>query len=91
MAVFWLPRDVPTEGVRRLREVVSRIDVTGMAGFAGAMTGLLVFLLSLPHPDWIALAVAVVVAVALVFRTSVNDHGLQSSPSSWSRSAPWCW
>lgn len=67
MAVFWLPRDAPTEGVRRLREVVSRIDVTGMVGFAGAMTGLLVFLLSLPQPDWIALAVAVVVAVALVF------------------------
>jgi hypothetical protein len=29
------------------------------------MTGLLAFLLSLPHPDWIALVVAVVVAVAL--------------------------
>ena len=39
--------------------------MTGIVGFAAAMTGLLVFLLSLPHPDWIALVVAVVVAVAL--------------------------
>jgi MFS family permease len=66
MAVLWIPRDPPTATVRHVREVASRIDVTGIVGFAGAMTGLLVFLLSLPHPDWIALAAAVVVAAALV-------------------------
>ena len=67
MAVRWIPRDPPAETARRAREVASRIDVTGIAGFAAAMTGLLAFLLSLPHPDWIALVVAVVAAVALVF------------------------
>lgn len=67
MAVFWIPRDAPAEAARHTREVAARIDVVGMVGFAAVMTGLLVFLLSLPYPDWIALAVAIVVAVALVF------------------------
>lgn len=66
MAVFWIPRDAPTEAVRRAREVASRIDVAGIAGFAGAITGLLIFLLSLPHPNWAALAVAIGVGAALV-------------------------
>ena len=65
MAVFWIPRDAPAGPARHVRELASRIDVTGIVGFAVAMTGLLAFLLSLPHPDWIALVVAVVVAVAL--------------------------
>jgi len=67
MAVFWIPRDGPAEAARSAREVAARIDVIGIVGFAVAMTGLLAFLLSLPQPDWIALVVAVVVAVALVF------------------------
>jgi hypothetical protein len=46
--------------------VAARIDVAGLAGFGGALAALLVFLLSLPRPDWIALAVAVV-AGALLF------------------------
>jgi MFS family permease len=67
MALFWVPRDPPVEGTRSVLEVATRIDVTGIVGFGGAMTALLVFLLSLPHPDWAALAVAVVVAAALVW------------------------
>jgi MFS family permease len=66
MAAFWVPRDRPAEVPLRAREVASRIDVAGIAGFGGAMTALLVFLMSLPHPDFIALAVAVVVGGALV-------------------------
>ncbi|HEY2673436.1 MAG TPA: MFS transporter [Rugosimonospora sp.] len=66
MAVFWIPRDRPAEGPMRAREVASRIDVIGIAGFGGAMTALLVFLMSLPHPNVIALAVTVVVGGALV-------------------------
>jgi MFS family permease len=67
MAWFWIPGDLPLEGVRSVREVASRIDVAGIAGFGGAMAALLVFLLSLPHPDWVALVVAVVVTGALVW------------------------
>jgi MFS family permease len=53
MAWFWIPQDPRVEGVRSVREVASRIDLAGIAGFGGAMTALLVFLLSLPHPDWL--------------------------------------
>ncbi|MCU1494490.1 MAG: hypothetical protein JWO62_2254 [Acidimicrobiaceae bacterium] len=67
MALFWLPRDLPVEGARSLREVASRIDVAGIVGFGGAMTALLVFLLSLPHPDWVALVVAVVLTAGLLW------------------------
>jgi predicted MFS family arabinose efflux permease len=40
--------------------------VPGVLGFGGSMTALLVFLLALPRPDWIALGVALGLAVALV-------------------------
>jgi len=66
MAARWIPRDPPREQARSAREVAARIDVAGLAGFGGALAALLVFLLSLPRPDWIALAVAVV-AGALLF------------------------
>ena len=45
--------------------MAARIDLTGIAGFAGMMTALLVFLFSLPRPDWIAFGLAVVLAAAL--------------------------
>jgi MFS family permease len=65
MAAIWIPRD-PRREPRTAREVAVRIDAAGIAGFGGTMAALLVFLLSLPHPDWIALAVAVVAGAALV-------------------------
>jgi len=66
MAVAWLPRDPRAQTRRTVREVATRIDVGGIAGFGGTITALLVFLLSLPNPDWAALAIAVVVGVGLV-------------------------
>jgi len=66
MALAWIPRDSDAVRGRTPREFALRIDLLGVIGFGGAMTALLVFLLSLPHPDWIALAVSVVVAAALV-------------------------
>ena len=66
MALGWIPPDTDRIRGRSIREVAGRIDLPGVAGFGGAMTALLVFLLSLPRPDWTALAVAVVVAAALV-------------------------
>jgi MFS family permease len=66
MAFAWIPRD-PRAGTRRTaREVAARIDVAGIAGFGATIAALLVFLLSLPHPDWAALAVSVVAGAALV-------------------------
>jgi MFS family permease len=67
MAMLWIPWD--TDSLRRhsVRELVTRIDIGGVIGFASAMIALLVFLISLPAPDWPALVVAVVVAAALVW------------------------
>ncbi|GAA5191295.1 hypothetical protein GCM10023322_48340 [Rugosimonospora acidiphila] len=67
MAAFWIPRDRPVDGPKRARAVAARIDAAGIAGFGGAMTALLVFLMSLPHPNFVALAVTVVVGAALVW------------------------
>lgn len=65
LAAAWLPRDPAFEGARSVRDVATRIDAAGILGFGGAMAALLVFLNSLPDPQWIALAIAVVLAVAL--------------------------
>jgi MFS family permease len=66
MALAWIPRD-PRAGTRRTaREVAARIDVAGIAGFGATIAALLVFLLSLPNPDWAALAISVVAGAALV-------------------------
>ena len=64
--LLWIPKDAPPEGSRRVREVASRIDAAGIAGFAVAMTALLMFLFSLPRPDWIMLGVTVAAWAALV-------------------------
>jgi MFS family permease len=66
MAAIWIPRDPAAGQPRTAREVAARIDVAGIAGFGGTIAALLVFLMSLPRPDWIALAVAVIAGAALV-------------------------
>jgi MFS family permease len=66
-ALLWIEKDPDTLRGWTPREVVGRVDLAGIAGFGGAMTALLVFLLSLPKADWTALAVFVAVAVALVY------------------------
>jgi MFS family permease len=67
MALLWIAKDSDTLRGRTAREVVARVDLLGVIGFGGAMTALLVFLLSLPGMDWTALAVSVAVSAALVF------------------------
>jgi hypothetical protein len=67
MTLVWIPRDRPVQGSRRAKDVASRLDVAGIAGFGGAMTALLVFLLSLPHPDWISLGLFAVIGGCLIF------------------------
>lgn len=66
MALRWIAKDPDTLRGRTPREFVDSVDLYGVVGFGGAMTALLVFLLSVPRPDWIALAVSVVASVALV-------------------------
>jgi MFS family permease len=56
----------PAPRNRSLRALASRIDLTGMIGFGGSLTALVVFLNTLPRLDWPALAIAALLAVALV-------------------------
>ncbi len=74
MALWWIPSDPPAERARAPREVVARLDVPGIVGFGGAMSALLVFLMGLPRPDWIALGLAVVTGAALVWWESRAAH-----------------
>jgi MFS family permease len=67
MAIFWIPADERVARPRALRDIAVRLDVAGIVGFGGAMTSLLVFLMGLPSPDWIALGAAVVIGAALVW------------------------
>jgi len=66
MAFAWIPRDPPGGTRRTVREVSARIDVAGIAAFGTTIAALLVFLLSLPHPHWAALAVAVAASATLI-------------------------
>jgi MFS family permease len=68
MALRWIAKDPDRLGGHSAREVVTRIDLPGIAGFGAAMTALLVFLLSLPSPDWAALVISAAAAAALVRR-----------------------
>jgi MFS family permease len=65
LTTMWVPRDEPLER-RPLREIAARVDISGIVLFGGAMSALLVFLLSLPAPNWIPLGIAVVLGVVLV-------------------------
>jgi MFS family permease len=66
MGVRWIPGDPPA-GVTSAREVASRIDLAGITGFAAAITALVVFLETLPRPDWAALTVSLLAGAGLVW------------------------
>ncbi len=66
MALLWIAKDPDKLGGRSARELSTSIDLAGVVGFGTAMTALLVFLLSLPHPHWLALLVSAVIWGVLV-------------------------
>ncbi|WP_030184790.1 MFS transporter, partial [Streptomyces sp. NRRL S-813] len=59
----WVEADGALKGFR-LREVASRLDLTGIVGFAAAMLALLVFLFELPTAHWWILALSIVLWAA---------------------------
>ncbi|MEA2283939.1 MAG: hypothetical protein QOK21_4546 [Solirubrobacteraceae bacterium] len=63
--LLWIPRDAARQR-STVRAVLSALDVTGIIGFAAAMTSLLFFLSSLPDANWLFLVLTVVLWVALV-------------------------
>ncbi|HWD76156.1 MAG TPA: MFS transporter [Solirubrobacteraceae bacterium] len=64
MAAVWIPRDAGT--TISWRKIAGRVDLLGIVGFGGAVAALLVFLMSLPHPRWIALGIAFALGGALL-------------------------
>jgi MFS family permease len=66
MAQTWIAKDTETVRGHSARDTLSRVDLAGIVTFGGAITALLVFLLSLPRLDWIALGVAITLSAALV-------------------------
>jgi MFS family permease len=66
MTRLWIPPDDPRAGRRHPRTVAAEIDLPGILLFGAAVTSLLIFLLSLRHPAWLALAAAVVLLAALL-------------------------
>jgi MFS family permease len=66
MTLAWIPRDEQSAAGRKIAEVATRIDLGGIAVFGGMLAALLVFLMSLPRPGWVALAISAVLAALLV-------------------------
>jgi MFS family permease len=66
MATVWSPRDAPLKTGRRFRELAERIDLAGIVAFAAATSGVLGFLFSLPQPNWMWLALGVVLGAGFV-------------------------
>jgi len=76
LAFRWIPRDPAIAEPVTVRAVATRIDLAGIAGFAVAMAALLVFLMSMPRPDWVALGLAVLVAVFGTASRNAQQHPL---------------
>jgi MFS family permease len=66
MALLWIAKDADPVRGHSARDLVIRVDLPGLVAFGGAITALLVFLISLPRPDWIALGISVAAAAGLV-------------------------
>ena len=66
MALGWIAKDPDQAGGRGVRELADRIDLPGVVAFAVAITALLIFLISLPAVDWVALGCALAAAATLV-------------------------
>lgn len=64
--VVWIPRDEPTPR-QSTAQILSKLDATGILGFACAMTALLLFLSSLPRASWTLLVATAAFWVAEVW------------------------
>jgi predicted MFS family arabinose efflux permease len=63
--IAWVEPDHQSDDRASARQIVSRLDLAGVLGFAGAMLALLVFLFGLPTAHWWVLAVSIVLWAGL--------------------------
>jgi MFS family permease len=86
MAALWTPRDPPIAATDA-PELADRIDLPGIVGFASSMICLLVFVMSIPDPDWISGAIGATIGAAFLWwelrarMPFVDMHLLASAPS----------
>jgi MFS family permease len=66
-ALAWVEPDAPLHRPLRFRDLASRLDLSGIAGFAVAMIALLLFLFGLPAAHWYLLGISAAGWIALVF------------------------
>ena len=68
LALRGLPADTGLDRAEHsFRRVAARIDLAGIAGFAVSLTALVVFLMGLPSPRWVALGICVAACVPFVW------------------------
>jgi MFS family permease len=65
-ALAWVRPDGPVHRPLRMRDLASRLDLGGIAGFALAMVALLLFLFGLPAAHWYLLGISAALWIALV-------------------------
>jgi MFS family permease len=65
--LVWVPPDGPVVRPLRVRDLASRLDLGGIAGFAVAMVALLLFLFGLPDARWYLLGISAAALIALTF------------------------
>lgn len=68
LGMLRLPRPATPGGPRRRGELVTRLDLPGMALFAAMLVSLLLFLMNLHLRDWYLLALTVVAGAAFAIR-----------------------
>lgn len=67
LAFLWVPKDQqPAESMGRL---VAEVDLVGIGLFAAFLLSLMIFLLNLDHPIWLALPAAAVLCVGVVMHS----------------------
>jgi len=67
LVLFWVPKDQPRAG--GFGRLMQELDLTGIGLFTASMLSLMIFLLNLNHPIWIALLIAGVFGVGLVIHS----------------------
>ncbi|MBU3059949.1 MFS transporter [Nocardia sp. NEAU-G5] len=65
-AVAWIEPDPKRAEPMNVRQIVSKLDVPGILGFAGAVLTLLIFLFGLPSAHWWVLALSLALWAVLV-------------------------
>lgn len=67
LVLLWVPRDEPV--VENRSRLLDEVDLAGIALFTAFLLSLMIFLLNLDHPNWLALLAAVIFGACLVLHS----------------------